>query len=177
MKVIFVPTWLQDALARSGNTANVILANGLESIISKQDLVFYEAINHRSRELLSNAFKETFTGLDHDYTRSQQDQYLYQAAYQRLSLDKLTLESFLKACADPFEPTPVEEMDLVGKRLGFTLLCEKDDVFFVTPKAVSRHELLLCYDELFSVLLKKYGIERVAGCRQLLEEYFNSLAA
>lgn len=180
MKVIVVPIWLQKALESKGLSCAAFLSGDVENILSKQDFLFYEHLQVCARRFLSERFKDTFGSYGYrdrnDHERHVIDGFDAICSRYNNEGDSASLSAFMKACFDAFDPSYVHETDMQDKVFGFTLLVEKDDVFFLSPKLVTSGQLLLCYDELFTVLNQKYGMERIAAL-PLFDEYYIKLAA
>lgn len=173
MKFIIVPDWILPALKMAGKDYTALSNLDWTTTLSKQDVSFYDYIVDVASDLFPSAVQKTAKlwlslnngNADWDWTTH----YRFKEDFQIMHTHEPGLQKFLSLTLSDTGDIPA------GSELGFDVIYEADDVFYVRPKAVSYRDMTQCYDQVFTVLNKKYGLEKIVNM-PLFSDYESRLA-
>lgn len=165
MKMILVPDWVEAHLKLHGKSLGTLSNVKSLSTLSNRDLAFYSFLSERFFDLLPEAIRSDWSVVT-DFNRDDTDISIFYEAKRE----------FAEAYSYEFSAAKLVELcsvDCLGmasesseiKRdcvLGFDLIEHTEDTFFVKAKEVDHVGLMSCYDQLFTVLDRKFSIETIA---------------
>lgn len=171
MKLIIVPHWLKDQLGLLGKPVESLgtMDNGITHTLSIRDIAFYSFIVERSCDLFSKAITQDFQIVlpEKDGTVNWDTYYSHKREFQTLYGYDASLGALLSLCRgstdDLVEATKPIETEPGQNILGFDVIGNVGETFFVSLKAIRFEEQLQCYDQVFAVLDKLHSSEKLVG--------------
>lgn len=170
MRIVIVPDWIVNPLRLVGTNYAALNDPAWLTTLSKRDVAFYDYLHDSALDLLPEAFKRSFeVTIDFQSSIKQstagemdwETHYRFKSEFRNQYGDSPDVHKFSLLCEN------VQDQNKTFKasenELGFDVLHENDDVFYLRLKPVSYVGMVQCYDQVFSVLTRKCSMEKIVA--------------